>query len=307
MSHESLQIESQQVEQPVEPKLAVRVRAAIGYLKTVLITLLVALVLKAFVIEAFRIPSSSMERTLLVGDFLLVNKLAYGIRTPRFIPLTNFAVSTMYLPVFKNVQRGDVVVFEFPGNGESAETEEPVNYIKRCIGLPGDVVEIHDGQVYINSSPQGLPRNAQLSESNGRSSHYRSRLFPWGAGFTEQHYGPLVVPKKGDQLELTIENLSMWRSLILRDGHTVELGEGSRIIVDGVPAQSYTVEQNYYFVMGDNRDNSLDSRYWGFVPEDNLIGEALMVYWSWDPDVAVSNLKDKLLSIRWKRVGTMIR
>ena len=306
MNEESVQLESQEAAEQEAGK-GEHVRTFVGYVKTVLITLVVALVLKTFVIEAFRIPSSSMEETLLVGDFLLVNKLAYGIRTPRFLPLTDIAVSTYYVPAFKNVKRGEIVVFEFPGSYDRSDHEEPVNYIKRCIGLPGDVVQIIEGQVYINGSPVGLPRYALQNGSNGAASHYRSRLFPWGFGFTEQRYGPLVVPKKGDRIDLTEENLSLWRSLIIREGHAVRFEGKDQILIDGELAANYSVEQNYYFVMGDNRDNSLDSRYWGFVPEENLIGEALVVYWSWDPDVPVSNVWDKLASIRWGRIGTMIR
>ncbi|MCI0705984.1 MAG: signal peptidase I [Ignavibacteriae bacterium] len=322
MNEESIQNASQQSiavtvaeEAPVGQRAlsSKRLHSFAGYARTVLVTLLVALLLKAFVVEAFRIPSSSMEETLLVGDFLLVNKLAYGIRTPRYIPLTNLAIPTYYAPVFKSVERGDILVFEFPGSIDSPNVQnvqgedEPVNYIKRCIGLPGDVVEIIRGQVYVNGNPVGLPRHARLNEYNAAGRHRSSTMFPWGFGFTEERYGPLVIPQKGDRIALTEENLGMWRLVIQREGHTVQLRGSDEILIDGKPSSSYTVEQNYYFVMGDNRDNSLDSRYWGFVPESNLIGEALFVYWSWNPAVPVSSVRDKLVSIRWNRIGTMIR
>jgi signal peptidase I len=281
-------------------------RLALDYLKTVLITLVAALFLKSFVVEAFRIPSSSMEETLLVGDFLLVNKLAYTVRTPRFLPFTNAVLPTLSAPIFKHVNRGDVIVFEFPGFPDQTEREEPVNYIKRCVGLPGDMVEIQNGRVYVNDIAMGLPKYGRKSEQNG-TSHHRSRLFPWGAGFSEYNYGPLRIPQKGDRLELSAATLGLWRSLIAQEGHTQGLNEGGETTIDGKPAGEYVVERNYYFVLGDNRDNSLDSRYWGFVPENNLIGEALFVYWSWDPDVPISNMADKLKSMRWNRLGTMIR
>lgn len=287
-------------------KNAARARTLLEYTKTVLITLAVALFLKAFVVEAFRIPSSSMEGTLHVGDFLLVNKLAYGIRTPRFIPLTNFVLPTWYAPVFRNPQRGDVVVFEFPGSADYADKGQPVNYIKRCVGLPGDDVEIRDGQVLVNGERFDFPHTATQAQSLGSPNH-RGRLFPWGAGFTEDQYGPVHVPRKGDRVELTADNLSRWRIIIQGEGHSVGFDVSGGILIDGRPAKEYIVKRNYYFVMGDNRANSLDSRYWGFVPEENLIGEALMVYWSWDPAVAVSNVWDKLKSIRWGRIGTIIR
>lgn len=305
MNEESVQVKSIQAEQPAAERRAARARTILDYLKTVLVTLLVALTLKSFVVEAFRIPSSSMEGTLLVGDFLLVNKLAYGIRTPRFIPLTNLTITTFYAPVFRSVKWGNVVVFEFPAALDALDHDEPVNYIKRCIGLPGDVVEIQRGQLFVNGEPMGLPKHAHQGDPN--ASHHPSRLFPWGVGFTENQYGPLTVPKEGDEIEITEANFSMWRSLIMREGHKAEFDQRGGIMIDGKPAQHYRVQQNYYFVMGDNRENSLDSRYWGFVPEKNLIGEALVVYWSWDPDVAVSDLWDKLKSIRWDRIGTLIR
>jgi signal peptidase I len=118
----------------------------IEYGKTIFITLLVALVLKLFVVEAYRIPSTSMENTLQVGDFLLVNKLAYGLHTPRRIPFTSTSLSSFTLPLFRGVHRGDVVVFEFPGGRDEVKPSESVNYIKRCIGLPGDTVEIRFGK-----------------------------------------------------------------------------------------------------------------------------------------------------------------
>ena len=306
MNDESIQVGATSAEPSVENVRTTRVRLLLEYLKTVLITLVVALFLKSFVVEAFRIPSSSMEETLLVGDFLLVNKLAYTVRTPRFIPFTNAVLPTLSARIFRHVNRGDVIVFEFPGFPDQTEHEEPVNYIKRCVGLPGDIVEIQNGQVYVNDVAMGLPKNARKSETIG-TSHHRSRLFPSGAGFTENRYGPLRIPQKGDRLELSAATLGFWRTLIALEGHAQGLDGRGEPTIDGKPAAEYLVGQNYYFVLGDNRDNSLDSRYWGFVPEDHLIGEALFVYWSWDPDVPISNVADKLKSMRWNRLGTMIR
>jgi signal peptidase I len=295
------------LEETVDAEPGIRIRSFIGYTKTVLLTLFVALVLKSFVVEAFRIPSSSMENTLQVGDFLLVNKLAYGIRSPRYVPLTNLAVPTFFIPAFKSVRRGDVLVFEFPGAFEEAEHQEHVNYIKRCVGLPGDVVEIRGARVLVNGQEMLFPRSAKAYGRASSSWHSRSRLFPRGAGFSEDEYGPLVVPKRGDVIELNATTLRLWRGLIQREGHTVGRDPNGAILIDGKAATSYTVERNHYFVMGDNRYNSLDSRYWGFVPEQNLIGEALFVYWSWDPDVSVKNVVEKIRTIRWSRIGTMIR
>lgn len=283
-------------------------RRALDYAKTILLTLLVALMLKTFVVEAFRIPSGSMENTLLVGDFLLVNKIAYGLRTPRYVPLTNVAIPSIALPALKDVQRGDVIVFEFPGERGRRDNPESVNYIKRCIGLPGDTVEILAGRVFVNGRELTIPSHAKAP--NGfRSPHWQRsyRLFPPGAGFTEDRYGPLVVPRKGDVIRLDASSFERWRSFITREGYRTRLSNDGTIFLNDEEVTHYTVQHNYYFVLGDNRDNSLDSRYWGFVPEHNLIGEALLVYWSWDPDIVLSDFFDKAGSIRWGRIGALIR
>ena len=283
------------------------VRGALEYLKTVLITVAVALTLKMFVIEAYRIPSGSMENTLLVGDFLLVNKLAYGLRTPQHIPLTNVRLGSLALPLFTNVERGDIVVFEYPNGVEYLESEGQVNYIKRCIGLPGDTVMIRESRVFVNGRELTGPPRARASGRGLHSWDAGVRLLPGGKGYTEDDYGPVVVPKKGDRIQLSTETIEDWRSLISLEGHRAYLGADGSVQVDGNAASDYVVEDDYYFMLGDNRHNSLDSRFWGFVPDKNLIGEALMVYWSWDPDIDVTSVGDKVGSIRWDRVGTFIR
>lgn len=278
------------------------------YLKTAFVTVFVALFLKTFVVEAFRIPSGSMENTLLVGDFLLVNKIVYGLRTPRYVPLTNVAIPSISLPLFGNVDRGDVVVFEFPSEREQVLNAESVNYIKRCIGLPGDTVEIFTGRVFVNGKELTLPKHAKSSVGVSRP-HWQSgyRMFPPGSGFTEGHYGPLIVPRKGDAIQLTATNFGVWKALIAREGHRLHLAPNGAVMIDDRETVQYVIGQDYYFVMGDNRDNSLDSRYWGFVPENHLIGEALVVYWSWNPEIIVPNFVDKFKSVRWERVGMLIQ
>ncbi len=284
-----------------------RLHSMVEYLKTILVTLVVALLLKTFVIEAFRIPSGSMENTLLVEDFLFVNKLAYGIRTPRYVPLTNLAIPTMFAPVFKKVQRGDVVIFEFPGNPDPA-TSEQVNFVKRCIGLPGDVVEIREGKVFVNGREVTLPSQAKFSVRGKTTNWNRNyRMFPPGLHFTPENYGPLTVPKEGMLIDLSPATINQWRRLIRSEGHRMREDGFGNILIDGQVQTQYRVEGNHYFVLGDNSENSLDSRYWGFVPEKNLIGEALFIYWSWDTDLPAASLADKLKIIRWERIGTIVR
>ncbi|MBI3005846.1 MAG: signal peptidase I [Ignavibacteriales bacterium] len=264
-------------------------RKIAGHVRTIFLTIVVALLLKTFVVEAYRIPTASMENTLLVGDFLLVNKIAYGLRTPRYFPFTNLAIPSFTLPFFGSVERGDVVVFEYPGDRDLPELSDPVYFVKRCVALPGDMVEIRKGRVSVNGKELIFP---------GRE--VRSR----GAG---DSYGPALVPEEGRRIVLDSKNVDQWRAVLQREGQDLQLRENGEILINGKPQAEYVVQEDYYFVMGDNRDNSMDSRSWGFVPEKNLVGEALMVYWSWDPDVPVDSFEEKLKSIRWGRVGKVIR
>lgn len=279
----------------------------IEYGKIILITFFAAFLLKIFVVDAFRIPSTSMENTLQIGDFLLVNKLAYGLRTPHRIPLLGQTLPTFTFTLFQKIHRGDVVVFEYPGGRDEIRPSESVNYIKRCIGLPGDTVQIRSGQVYVNRNlltfpPQGIQTDHPV-EIPGFG---QKEMFPRGSTFSDVNYGPMNVPKKGDIIALDKNTVNQWNIFIEREGHTVRI-QDSTIFIDGIAATSYSIEQNYYFMLGDNRDNSLDSRYWGFVPDDHIIGEAFIVYWSWDTEAPVSNLNEKFSTIRWDRIGTLIR
>lgn len=268
------------------------------YAKTIIVTLLVALSVKAFVLEAFRIPSGSMENTLQVGDFLLVNKLAYGFRTPGRIPLTNIGLPSVTVP-WRDVRRGDVVVFEFPNSGMEVPGEE-VNFIKRCIGLPGDTVELKRGRVFINGRELLFSRTIKLDDGRGM---VRPAT---GGTFTEDDFGPVVVPRKGEIVSLSAGLAEAWRPFLEREGHVLEVRDGDTFL-DGRKVDSYIIERDYYFMLGDNRRNSLDSRFWGFVSEDHLIGEALMVYWSWDPEITFTRFISKVESIRWDRIGMFVR
>jgi signal peptidase I len=282
-------------------------RVLIEYGKTIFFTLLAALFLKIFVIDAYRIPSTSMEHTLQIGDFLLVNKLAYGVRTPRHLPFFAQIIPSCSFSLFQNIHRGDVVVFEYPGGRDEIRTSESVNYIKRCIGIPGDTVKIESGFVYVNKMLAPFPQHGVPSDHpGGIFLRQQKEMFPQGSAYTDVDYGPIIVPKQGALIALHRASIEQWQVLIEREGHTVQTSADT-IFVDGRATSTYAIQQNYYFVLGDNRDNSLDSRYWGFVPDDHLIGEALFIYWSWDTEVPVSNISEKLSTVRWKRIGTLIR
>lgn len=200
----------------------------VEYSKSFFPVLLIVLVLRSFVVEPFRIPSGSMMPTLLVGDFILVNKFAYGLRLP---------VLTTKVVEMGEPERGDVVVFRFPRN--PAE-----DYIKRVVGLPGDRIAYYNKVVYVNGKPM---EQTPLGTYHGVGS------------------GSVM-----DGAEIREEQLEDVRHQILvRPG---------RLNVEG----EYVVPPGHYFVMGDNRDNSNDSRFWGYVPEENLVGKAFLIWLNWD-------------------------
>lgn len=189
---------------------------------------LIVLLLRSFLVEPFRIPSGSMMPTLLIGDFILVNKFAYGIR----LPVLHTKIIEMNEP-----KRGDIVVFRYP-------KDPSVDYIKRVIGVPGDKVAYYQKKLYINDQPIN-----QVS---------------LGA------YQGVKEENSSDVIEHLLENLTPVEHSILIDQ--------AQASIEGV----YTVPAGHYFVMGDNRDNSNDSRYWGTVPETNLVGKAFFIWMSWD-------------------------
>jgi signal peptidase I len=205
-------------------------------------------------VEAFRIPTSSMEDTLLVGDFLLVNKFVYGIRTPDWIgvPFTKigFHVKSTRLPGVRKVRSGDIIVFKYP-------LDPSLNYIKRCVAAPGQTVEIRERQLYVDGQIFLNPPRSKFTSGMPQIPGVREKgiFAPAGAKWNHDNYGPLTVPP------------------------------------------------GCYFAMGDNRDNSADSRYWGFVPEDNIVGQALVIYLSWNRNVSIGKFWDIL---RWDRMATMI-
>ncbi len=259
------------------------------WFEALMIAAVIAAVIRVFIIESYRIPTSSMESTLLAGDFLFVNKFVYGAK----VPMTDYR-----LPAVDRVERGDIIVFKFP-------KDRSLNYIKRCVALPGDTIEIRDRQLFINNEVVALPEHGQFLNAMVPAGQPDLQIFPRYSDFNKDNYGPLRVPRKGDVLELDRSTIQLYGALISDEGHRVRV-MGDTVMIDGVSASTYTVTQNYYFALGDNRDNSLDSRYWGFLPENDLVGQALMVYWSWDPGISLLNPVEKLSSIRWGRMALMV-
>jgi signal peptidase I len=260
------------------------------WFEALVIAAVVATILRLFVVESYRIPTGSMEKTLLAGDFLFVNKFVYGARVP---------FTDIRLPKLHNVERGDIIVFKFP-------RDRSLNYIKRCIALPGDKLEIRNQQVFINDKLFALPPHAQFIGARMPPGVPEFQIFPSMSDYNKDNYGPIHIPREGDEVTLSAKTLPLYRDLIAYEGHTVSL-VGDQVFVDGQAMGRYTVSRNYYFAMGDNRDNSLDSRYWGFLPESDMVGQAMMVYWSWDPDLPiVFDPVEKIASIRWNRMGLVV-
>lgn len=219
-------------------------------IKAILIALFAALVLRQFVIAAYKIPTGSMENTLLIGDFLLVNKFVYGARTPDWIGIpwtrTGTEIPSFGFPSITDPHPYDIVVFEYP--------KDPfLDYIKRCIAVGGEVVESKDKRIFTNGMPFPIPPQIKyMDRGTYKQNYYDISLYDGN----RDNFGPILVPS--DQ----------------------------------------------YFMMGDNRDNSLDSRYWGFVPRKNIVGRPLIIYLSLKPDQPLHHIFSK---VRWNRLGKVIR
>ncbi|GAB3587110.1 S26 family signal peptidase [Hymenobacter daeguensis] len=340
--------------------------------------------------EAYTIPSPSMENSLLVGDYLFVSKLHYGPITPQTplqVPLTHQTIwgtglksyseliqlPTYRLPGFSEIKRNDVVVFHVPHEAQYP-ADLRTNYIKRCVAVAGDTLEIKDGQVYLNGKPGVTPPGLQttyfmqvdnpndevlaalraqgvvdydqpgglpqavagpdgkfgyaISCTKATYDYFKAQpyvkamtvlqpqvqLFPDVADFhgsaamsatprnwNLDNYGPLPIPKKGQTIALTPGNAAIYYKIVARyehnDGVTWQDG---MIYQNGKPLTSYTIKQNYYMMMGDNRHNSEDSRFWGFVPEDHVVGKAVLIWLSMDPN------GDFWHKIRWSRLFNII-
>lgn len=355
----------------------------------ILFAVVAATLIRWLIMEAYTIPTPSMENSLLVGDFLFVSKFHYGTRTtttPLQIPLTHqkiwFTNIPSYLdwiklpqyrlPGITHVKRNDVVVFNVPPLELNDYIDYPVdlktNYIKRCVAIPGDTLEIVDRQVYINGEVGENPPLMQFSYRISANSPINERVlekyeineahiigrengqvvyqmqlrpevadeleslpfiqsvevatmnafgrmeprtegiaepnifpnaerFPWNGDF----YGPLVIPAKGMTITINDSTLALYGSTIRDYDHNEDVRiEGDQLIIDGREVTEYTFKQNYYFMMGDNRHNSLDSRYWGFVPEDHIVGKAFFIWLSIDRDAGFFN------KIRWSRFFRLI-
>lgn len=277
--------------------------------KSFLLALIIALIIKMLFVDAFKIPTGSMENTLVPGDFILVNKAAFHISTPKMLPVFNYN-----LPYFDIIKTGspkveDIIVFEFPGYLTELSPKPKVNYIKRVCGLPGDTIQIINKKLFVNRRYVKLTSSGLITDTSINPAGVgEDNVFLNELGYNSDNYGPIRIPQKGDILKLDYKNIQNWEMLINREyGKKVISVEGTVITLLGKPIREYTIKQDYYFVMGDNRDNSLDSRYWGFVPDNNIVGQALLIYWSWNGDIPFKEVKKLFASIKFDRIFKIIR
>lgn len=368
------------------------------WLDAAIFAIVAATIIRTFFVEAYTIPTGSMEGSLLINDYLFVSKMAYGPRipmTPLAVPLVHNtmpltggksyseAVQWNYhrLPGFGNVERNDVVVFNFPaGDTVAMEVQQEVdyytlvraygreqvhgmytimtrpvdkkeNFIKRCVAIPGDKLEVRNGVIYVNNKPgehfpheqtsyivrtNGQPIPADILEENeidepqvagngiylftlqqGEVAMIKKQpqvvavepytykpgevsvnpgdwVYPYDTAnfrWNRDNYGPVIIPKKGSSVMLTPQNIALYRRIIVNyEGNKLEEQDG-QFVINGTPTNIYTFKMDYYWMMGDNRHNSADSRFWGFVPEDHVVGKASFVWLSYGSH-----------GIRWNRL-----
>ncbi|HWZ21903.1 MAG TPA: signal peptidase I [Cytophagaceae bacterium] len=352
----------------------------------ILFAVIAATLIRWIFMEAFVIPTPSMENSLLMGDYLFVSKFHYGARTPKTplqVPLTHRTIwlteipsyveaielPQFRLPGFSHVKNNDVVVFNWPADSEYP-TDLKTNYIKRCQAISGDTLKIINKQVYINGQPAFNPPEMEFnykvftkeefprrifrkykipnySDNNGNFTKEfvmldsnktgyiidlsksklekmladkvadsivlmdfakdapDMQLFPYNRKSRDwniDNYGPLWIPKEGATIKLDSNLVSTYETTI-RDYEGWEKVEakGDRLIIDGKEVTEYTFKQNYYFMMGDNRHNSSDSRFWGFVPADHIVGKGFMIWLSMDSEGGWSD------KIRWNRLFNLIK
>jgi signal peptidase I len=286
----------------------------IEFFKSIGFALVAVIILNSFLLASFQVPTGSMENTVMAGDLLFVNKFIFGGCTPPTIPilgiLTGVEVEIPYfrIPGFRDPRKGDVIVFIWPGNRDDLKAKPFQYYLKRCVGTAGDTVQVLNKKLYVNGKPFEYHAGIHFEDGDiiRPAGIAEYGIFPANKPWNRDNYGPLVIPKKGRVIQLDQNNYTEWETFIRREGHEVDLRD-STVLIDGKPSANYTVKRDYCFGMGDNRDNSLDSRYWGFIPKENIVGTPMIVYWSWDPNVSIGNLIRKIGSVRFSRIGTIIR
>lgn len=363
-------------------------RTATGeWVSSIAFAVIAATLVHTYFMQPYTIPTSSLEKSLLIGDFLFVSKFHYGARVPMTtvaapmvhdtLPLVKTKsyldfpqLPYMRLPAVQKIKQNDIVVFSWPVDTveqffkrTNRRIRKPIdkksNYVKRCVGIPGDSLEIRDGFVYINGKKNELPDRARLqfyyeTDTDGKalsvkslrnryhvreggrlqdgnyilnlsdedaeliaknptvkslkkrisSKGEREEVFPnlTSLNWNKDNYGPVYIPQKGATVALNTESLPYYKRIIVeyeKNGLKVEDG---KIYLNGSsePTDSYTFQQDYYWMMGDNRHNSEDSRYWGYVPFDHVVGKPVFIWFSWNSD------GQGISKVRWDRLFTTV-
>jgi signal peptidase I len=274
------------------------------YFKILLLVALIALIIKSFAFDAFKIPTASMENTLLPGDFIFANKLAYNFSTPREIPIIDFHIPHTNIFKISKPKVDDVVIFQFPHGFENDSLRGDLKYVKRIVAGPHDTLKITNGEIVVNGKKEELPSTVQIPQvKSGNGPVYDENIYPPGTKWNRFNYGPLIVPAKGDTIKITPHNFDRWHSVIVMDyGERALIEEGSVVTLAGRSISEYVLKQDCYFVMGDNSAVSLDSRQFGFITDDMILGKALFIYWSYDPAKTAPGLLGFLSAIRAQRI-----
>ncbi|WP_395050106.1 signal peptidase I [Flavobacterium sp.] len=356
-------------------------------ISSLLFAVIVATLVHTYILQPYTIPTSSLEKSLLVGDFLFVSKMNYGARVPMTtvalpmvhdsIPLTKSKSYMSWpqlpyfrLPAFQKIQHCDIVVFNWPvdtvykfRDNSGRRADKPIdkksNYVKRCVGIPGDSLQIKDGIVYIDGKVLALPERAKpqysykisidgktpidfeylfkdmnITDGGGFTSEKRDTLFvaalttesverlknvpgitsitriiskgvedgifPHIHKWNRDNFGPIYIPQEGKTVTINFMTLPFYSRIITEyEKNKLEV-KGSDIYINGIKTKTYTFKQDYFWMMGDNRHNSEDSRYWGYVPADHIVGKPVFIWMSWD-----TNGKG-FSKIRWERLFTTV-
>jgi signal peptidase I len=254
------------------------------------VTAIILILVRVFVLEPYGIPTGSMRPTIVEGDVLLVSKLPYVIRSLRTIPFTQISIPYIELPGIGSLERGDVIVFDQPPQEDRA-AEEGTHYVKRCVAIGGDTVQLVEGRVRVNGVEVPPVPDPDEPERKRRAPIARSSTFD-----LLRTGNPIIVPYKGFEVPMDSVTARYWGPWIESEGVLVEY-RNRIVFLDGLPATRYVFRHDYFFALGDNSSVSRDSRYFGFVPYEHLIGRAWLIYWSRDPDG----------DVRMERIGKVVR
>jgi signal peptidase I len=281
----------------------------IKYFKILILVAIIALIIKAFAFDAFKIPSASMENTLLPGDFIIANKFAYEFSTPHEIPILDIPIPYKNLIDVGKPKVKDVIVFQFPRGFENDSLRSNSKYIKRIIAGPHDTLKIVNGEIFVNGKILVLPSTIKPSKERARSGWViDDKIYPPGSKWNKNNYGPIVIPGKGDTIKITPENFELVHSIVVMDfGERALIPEGTIVTLAGKAISEYVLTQDHYFVIGDNPDVSMDSRYFGFITDNMIIGKAMFIYWSYNSNKTAPGPLGFLSAIRSNRLFNFIK